>query len=172
MQMNQPNNDASIENDNNILISMSWKDNCDIDLWLLLPNGKKVFYNNRDEPPAHLDVDVVSWRKYDTESGSHVIKDNQEIISIRSIMPGEYAVNGHLFSSVYEGQVKVDVLIQDVKNHQVIYHGSMTLNSINRQQHFAKFTVTETDKNTYKVDNIYTDRPIFFVGNSATGEGF
>lgn len=159
--------DSNIQNDNNILISIRWDLNCDVDLWLLLPDGRKVFFGNRDEPPAHLDVDVVAWRYYRSSTGElRIIKNNEEIITIRSILEGEYAVNAHFYSPRGEERVTVDVLVQDAKNRNTIYSGTKELTRQQTEQHFVRFKVRRIDGGeSYAVTDIYEDRPLFFVGN-------
>ena len=136
VQVNEPTKkDANANNDNHILITMRWETNNDMDLHLRLPDDRRIFYANRDQPPAHLDVDVVAWRRYKREGYSpdmshgddygyeseygynydeynhgeyaheqeaqeeeYIIKLNEEIITVRNILAGEYVVNVHYFS--------------------------------------------------------------------------
>ncbi|MCK5600456.1 hypothetical protein KAR91_01215 [Candidatus Pacearchaeota archaeon] len=162
--INDTTSEKSIENDNNILVTMRWKIDCDIDLWLRLPDGRKVYYSNRDEPPAHLDVDVVRWRTFQIPGSSepYIIEDNEEIITIRSIMTGEYAVNAHLFHSEYAGEVEVEVLVQDVKHLSVIYAGTKKLSKLLQQEHFVRFTVNNLGHEDYSISDVHMNRPLFF----------
>jgi len=159
--------DEQAKNANNILITMRWKANNDMDLWLKLPDGRHVGYNKRDEPPAHLDVDVVNWRKYHNPDGSeYVIKDNEEIITIRSILEGEYIVNVHYFNpqQVEPGtDTEVEILIQDVKKKNMLYAGKQIISVPRSETHFVKFTVEKRGKG-YTVNQVRTNRPEYFVG--------
>lgn len=168
MLINDTSDEKSVENDNNILITVRWNTNCDIDLWLMLPDGRKVYYNNRDEPPAHLDVDVTRWRSFITpgETDPYIIKNNEEIITIRSVMAGEYVVNAHLFNYSYQDEVQVEVLVQDVKHGSTIYAGTKELSHQIPQQNFVRFTVNDLDDQSYSISDIHTDRPLFFVGDN------
>lgn len=162
--INDTSSENSVDSESNFLISMRWDANCDVDLWLLLPDGRKVFYANRDEAPAHLDVDVRLWRSFGLSGKRlYVIQNNEEIISIQGILQGEYAVNAHLFSSNGYDSVEVEVIVQDVKNGNVIYAGKKTVSPDMEQQHFVRFTVNAKDGYEYDVVDVYTDRPIFFV---------
>jgi len=167
----QENKDA--KSDNNILITMRWKTDNDMDLWLKLPDERKVWYSNRDEPPAHLDVDVVAWRRYKLPDGKdYEIKNNEEIITIRDILSGEYAVNVHYFSArnVDPAEpIEVEVLVQDVKNKTIIYFGTKTITMKQPETHFVRFTIELMPGNTYQVKNVYTDRPTYFVGGPNMG---
>jgi hypothetical protein len=163
------------KNDNNILIMMSWKMDNDVDLWLQLPDGRCVGYNNRDEPPAHLDVDVVRWRRYKDDTGyEYIIENSQEVITIRDILEGEYVVNIHYYgahSVPPEQPVEVSLLIQDVKNRKVIYAGTKLLHYVQTELHFARFIVgsRKSGKTKYSITNVYDNRPSYFVKQAARG---
>jgi len=167
-------------NDNNILVTMRWKTDNDIDLWLKLPDGRKVWYSNRDEPPVHLDVDVVSWRRYKRTDGSEgVIELNEEIMTIRGILAGEYAVNAHYFSPRQVDPtlpIEVEILVQDIKNNKIIFAGIKKVDVTQKEVNFVKFTVKPyrdgQGVEKYEIERIFTDRPVFFVGgNNASGPG-
>jgi hypothetical protein len=157
--------EATEANDNNILITMRWQKDNDIDLWLRLPDKRKVWYQNRDEPPAHLDVDVVCWRKFKNDLGIEVaIEDSEEIITIRSVLAGEYAVNVHYYSAQgLSVETQVKIMVQDVKNKRILYYGEKTLERVWEETPFVKFTVADKGKGKYWVEKVYTDRPEFFV---------
>lgn len=184
------NDDANIDNKNSIMITMRWEANNDMDLWLMLPNGKHVGYSKRDVPPAHLDVDVVAWRRFRTQEdnynqiyspsgnfgehdkeheivpGEYVIRKNEEIISIRNAIAGEYVVNVHYFSDrgYKNTPIRVEVLAYDVRNRRVIYAGAKYISRQREETHYVKFTVMSTEGREYKITNVYTDRPTYFVG--------
>jgi hypothetical protein len=166
--------EESVQNDNNILITMRWQDDCDVDLWIQLPDGRRVWYSNRDEPPAHLDVDVVSWRKYNQETGEqHIIKDNEEVITIRGVLRGEYIVNAHLYRGGIE-PIDVIILVQDVKNRTVIYTGTKKVSLGEREVNFVRFTVDSLEhqkKGEFHIKDVYIDRPVYIVGNPKGAQG-
>jgi hypothetical protein len=174
---------------------MNWSTNNDIDLWLKLPNNSKVGYSCRDVPPAHLDVDVVAWRRYEREGytptydemagdnynefGEYqeehvqayeefIIKDNEEIITIRNILEGEYVVNAHYYADRGYGTepIKVQILVQDIQNKRVLYSGHKIISNPREETHFVKFTVTDEGGGKYSVDRVFTDRPTYFLGSS------
>lgn len=199
VMVNEPQEeDANAKNDNNILITMRWETNNDMDLHLKLPDGRRIFYANRDEPPGHLDVDVVAWRRYQRDGynndmshenyygaegphdygeyeGEHIVKGeeyviklNEEIITIRDVLPGEYIVNVHYFSERGYGTkpIVVEVVVQDVKNKRMIYADKKTIRMPRSETYFVKFTVVAQKRNKYKykIKEIYTDRPTYFIG--------
>lgn len=200
VQVNEPVKEkANANNDNNILITMRWHTNNDMDLHLKLPDDRRVFYANRDNPPAHLDVDVVAWRRYqrdgyspdmshdeyyDEEMGyegydygeyeqeheaqdeEYVIKLNEEIITIRDVLAGEYVVNVHYFSDRGYGNqpIEVEVVVQDVQNKRMIYAGKKVITDPRSETYFVKFTIVDQGKGKYKIEEIYDDRPTYFIG--------
>lgn len=153
-------------NKSQYLITMRWTADIDIDLWLMLPDGRKIWYHNRDEPPAHLDLDVTHYRRYHRSDDTwYVSKVNEEIITIRGIMPGEYVVNAHRFNYYIHGDdreyddsgiisedpqsentpapVVVEIIVQDVQNKKIVYAGIKELSVQEREVHFVRFTVEE-----------------------------
>lgn len=147
-----------------ILVTMYWDDNVDMDLWLRLPSGESVGYSKRHTPPAHLDIDVIKWREYNGQ----VFKENQEIISIQGVVYGEYTVNVHYFDArdLWKGDtpVSVKILVQDVRNRRVIYFGEKEITDPRSETHFVKFSVSPNEFRSYSVKDVYTDRPEYFVG--------
>jgi len=142
-----------------VLITMTWEANCDMDLWVRLPDNRYVGYSRREEPPVHLDTDVVKWRKFN----DIVMKQNQEISSIRGVLPGQYTVNVHYFSPrQHKGPVKVSIMIQNVQSRKIIYMGEKKILKPYSETHFVKFTVEET-KSSFKITDIVNDRPEFFI---------
>lgn len=194
VQINDPKEKKeNANNNNNILITMNWETNNDMDLWLKLPNGKHVGYSSRDHAPAHLDVDVVAWRRYrrdnyspsmkvesdygefgeftqehEQQEGEYIIKNNEEIISIRDVMPGEYVVNVHYYSArgYQKTPINVGVLVQDVKNERIIYYDEKKITSSDIETHFVKFTIVEYGNEHYLIEKIYDDRPTYFLGKN------
>lgn len=194
VMVNEPQEkEATAKNDNNILVTMRWETDNDMDLHLKLPDGRKIFYANRDEPPAHLDVDVVAWRRYRREGYSsdmshddyydghdfgeyeeehtpqadeYVIKLNEEIITIRDVLAGEYVVNVHYFSERGYGTkpIEVEIVVQDIKNRRIIYADKKKIRMPRSETHFVRFSVVEQKSNGYTIKEIYVDRPTYFIG--------
>jgi len=191
--------EESVQNDNNILITMRWQEDCDVDLWIQLPDGRRIWYSNRDEPPAHLDVDVTTWRKYNQQTGEYTIKDNEEVVTIRGVLEGEYTVNAHLYNTRNcRGPVETTIMVQDVRNRTVIYAGTKKVSVMEREVNFVKFTVDSAPLSTakrqfrssapetqingpqgegsshrgeYHIKDVYTDRPSYIVGNPKGSQG-
>lgn len=158
---------ANVQSESNILITMDWDANVDMDLWLLMPDQKKVGYPCREVPPAHLDIDVTCWRSYRNPDGEDVLlKHNQEIIAIKGIEPGTYVVNTFEFSSIIKEPLDVTVSVFDVKNKKVIYTGTKTIKFGREEATFVKFDVeahSESRHMYYSVTNVDTETQTKFV---------
>jgi len=83
------------------IITMTWPDDvdCDVDIWVRGPSGTIVWFRQRDADNMHLERDdtgtsndsrVINGKTYITRS-------NTERWVLRSLVPGEYVVNAHLY---------------------------------------------------------------------------
>ena len=86
------------------LVTLTWDDHrdVDLDLWLESPEGNIVYYKNKELPNIALDRDSLGYASNVVTNidGSIAASANQEIISIRAIMPGQYVAA----VSYYAGQ--------------------------------------------------------------------
>jgi hypothetical protein len=102
-RMNKPAPGRAVEMKAELLIEMTWPENNfdDLDLWLLLPTGEKVGFNNKDAGVATLDRDDRGgWGDtYRAEPGGalQVIRVNKEVATVRALVPGRYVVNVHYY---------------------------------------------------------------------------
>lgn len=146
----------SIEQKAEFIITMTWPDDSfdDIDLWLLLPNQKKVGWSNKDVEYVTLDRDDrgAHGDVYTKDGVSVINKVNKEVIAIRALVPGKYVVNAHVFASYdkvagilaehkmpYEVQLtllKVNPTVKDVVIRKI------TVTNVNEQQTAFSFEVT------------------------------
>jgi hypothetical protein len=87
------------------LVTMDWPGGAldDIDLWLQLPDGTKVYYQNQSAGYAQLDRDDIGG-EHDiiavspTNPTFQWLKLNREMITVRGIQPGRYVVAVHVFA--------------------------------------------------------------------------
>ncbi|MCB1773669.1 MAG: hypothetical protein KDI88_08640 [Gammaproteobacteria bacterium] len=100
------------------IISVTWPEQLadDIDLWVQDPIGETVSYLRKDASWLHLDRDdrgVVN----DTViiGGESVVYPiNQEIVTIRGVIPGEYTVNLYYYREAAPGPVGALVKVEKV----------------------------------------------------------
>jgi hypothetical protein len=99
-----------------------------------------------------------------------IIHQNEEIITIRSVLDGEYTVNVHYFSNhgvPIDQPIPLRLMIQDVKSKKIIYYGEKIIQKIHEELPYVKFTVNRIDDKRYEVDRVFDDRPEFFIHRTA-----
>jgi hypothetical protein len=103
--------DTNVKAKAEFMLTMTWPDEAfdDIDMWIMLPSGKKVFYNHKEEEYALLDRDDLGAHgdtykldPLDADSKKGLIKQNREVITLRAIVPGRYVVAAHVFATYSE----------------------------------------------------------------------
>jgi hypothetical protein len=84
------------------LITVTWPDGnpSDVDTWTQDPGGNLIWYAAKESGLMHLDRDDTgTTRDVITVNGATVYNPlNQEIVSIRGIVPGEWTVNIQLYA--------------------------------------------------------------------------
>lgn len=147
--VNNPSEDKSSDTDSdaNFIITMTWEEDCDIDLWLKLPTGEKVYYGRRESGPVHLDIDVVATKSYtDREGRTTFVRPNQEILTIRGVLEGDYSLSAHYFGGRDPGRdVVVTFVIQDIERRRIAFAGTVTLNGAGHEVSALSFNIQEAD---------------------------
>lgn len=140
------------------LLTMTWPGEAfdDIDMWILLPDGKKVWFRQQDVDHVTLDRDdmgALGDLVYPKNEGPKLTKVNKEMITIRAIVPGRYVVAAHAYR-VYN---KIDHLVATVNlpydvslevlkinpSVSTVGKSSVTLDSPAQQATFLAFTVDD-----------------------------
>jgi hypothetical protein len=154
--------DPAVEMKAEFIIQMAWPDGSldDQDLWLLLPDGRKVGYSNKDLGIATLDRDDrggIGNTYIDPVTGEEKIQTtHREIMTIRARLVGRYVVNVHTFSSradyknfQSQAQMPYDVKVTLTKlNPRVeqLVEVSVPVEKQNDQKTAFAFTVDEDGK--------------------------
>jgi hypothetical protein len=137
---------GAVDNKAEFLITMTWPDyrREDVDLHVLDPAGHHVWYRQREAGLMHLDRDDLGLRS-DTivVDGREVVNPlNQEVVSIRGILPGEYVVNVHLYRAAGEPTVPVTVKVEKINpTVEVLYYGTVELTFRGEERTATRFTV-------------------------------
>lgn len=145
-----------------IVLNMTWPDASldDIDMWLLLPNGQKVWFMHKEEEYATLDRDDRgghgdTFRKNpaDPQSEKGLIRVNKETIVIRALVPGRYVVAGHVFATYAdvdgfknENALPFEVKLEAIKLNPratTFSNSTIVLEKQAQQKAFLAFTVKE-----------------------------
>jgi hypothetical protein len=128
------------------LITLSWPDGRpeDVDLYVEDPTGALVWFRNREAGLMHLDRDDLGLRNDVVEVAGRLIVNpiNQETVSIRGILPGEYVVNVHLYRAESDQPVPATVKIEKLNPQvQVLFAGPVTLTVQGDERTAARFSI-------------------------------
>jgi hypothetical protein len=109
-RMNRPAQEKAVDPKAELLIELSWADHNfdDLDLWVLLPDGRKVGFTNKDVGVVSLDRDDrgAHGDLYRSDGGEErVIPVNREVAAVRAVLPGRYAVNVHYYHDFSESDI-------------------------------------------------------------------
>lgn len=142
-----------------MLITVTWPDNLadDIDTYVRDPQDNIVWYNTLDRGFLHLDRDdrgeYLDQVMVDGEKVTFPL--NQETVTLRGIIPGEYTVNVFNFLNPSNQPVPVSVKIEKLNpTVKVIYYQSMNLDRAGSEMTAVRFTL-DAEGN---VSNLNTDQ--------------
>ncbi len=133
------------------IISVTWPDQLadDIDLWVQDPIGETVSYLRKDAGWLHLDRDDRG-EVNDTVmiDGREVIYPiNQEVVTIRGIIPGEYIVNLYYYKAAQRSPVEALIKVEKVNpTLQTVYVRKVQLAQQDEEQTVVRFTLDGVGK--------------------------
>ncbi len=143
-----PAKDGIIDPKAEFIITTKWEDLSpdDIDTWVEDPSGSLVWFRNTEVGFMHLDRDDRGVSN-DTilVDGKEVINPlNQEVVTIRSFVPGEYVVNLHYYKTISGKPVNAEVRVVKVNPRlEVVYYGTLELNKVGAEKTAVRFYVTK-----------------------------
>ena len=128
------------------ILTITWEDNNpdDIDTWVEDPDGQVIWFRSPEAGLLHLDRDDRGLLNDTiTINGEEVTNPlNQEVVTIRGVVKGEYIVNLHYYAS--ETLKAVDVNIRLVKVNptlEVIYYGTVNLEKAGDEKTALRFNI-------------------------------
>jgi len=135
------------------IITMNWPDNDpnDMDLYVEDPAGNVVWYHSKEAGLMHLDRDDRgNYRDTITVNGRTIQNPlNQETVTVRGIVPGEYVVNAHEFLASAPGKVPVSVKVEKLNPvATVVYYGTQEFDHKGQEETFVRFSLDEEGKVT------------------------
>lgn len=85
------------------IVTVTWpiKNADDVDTWMEDPLGNVVWYSNKEKGLMHLDRDDLGYLNdvvYLPDGTRVEYPHNQEILTIRGFVPGEWILNVHMYS--------------------------------------------------------------------------
>lgn len=140
------------------LITMSWPTDLDydVDIWIRDPDGKILYYDNKEVGFLTLERDDLGKINNTVMiQGKEVsVVNNEELVSVRGFNPGEYVINAHLYSAkkttspISIDPFKVTLTIQRMNpSVTIVYQGYAIIDTVRQEVHLVRFTMS-SDGNT------------------------
>jgi len=147
------------------IITVGWPDKNpdDIDTWVEDPSGNLIWFRNRDAGLVHLDRDDRGTINDTLTVNGKEIQNplNQEVVTIRGIIPGEYVVNLHYYAT--ETNQPVVTTITVAKNNpalEIVYYGDAVLKNKGDEKTAVRFIIGKNGE-IEKVDHMFKSLVIF-----------
>ena len=143
------------------MITMEWATelNYDVDIWIRNPDGNVMYYQNKEVGFLNLERDDLGWKNNTVvvDGKKVVVPNNQEMVALRGIHPGEYVVNAHLYSirggdpdstasdtqphpvTPFDVKLRIEKLNPKVKK---VFEGTSVIKNNQEEVHLVRFTVT------------------------------
>ena len=128
------------------ILTITWEDNSpdDIDVWVEDPEGQLVWFRTPEAGLLHLDRDDRGLvNDMITVNGEEIQNPlNQEVITLRGIVKGEYVVNVHYYASETGKPVEVNVRLAKVNPIlKVVYYGTVNLEKKGDEKTALRFNI-------------------------------
>ena len=146
--LNPPAKTGIIDPKAEFIITTTWQDSSpdDVDLWVEGPDGQTVWFNNPALGLMHLDRDDRGMTN-DTilVGGKEIINPlNQEVVTIRGYIAGEYIVNLHYYATQTNQAVTANVTVAKVNPKlEVVYYGDVDLVKPGEEKTAVRFSVSK-----------------------------
>jgi len=128
------------------ILTITWEDDSpdDVDVWIEDPEGQILWFRTPEVGLLHLDRDDRGLvNDTITINGEEVQNPlNQEVVTLRGVIKGEYIVNLHYYAS--ETGTPVDVNVRLVKVNpklEVIYYGTVNLEKRGDEKTAVRFKI-------------------------------
>lgn len=128
------------------IITITWKDNSpdDIDTWVEDPDGQIIWFRNPEAGLLHLDRDDRGLINDTITVNGEELQNplNQEVVTIRGVVKGEYVVNIHYYATETGKPVDVTVRLDKVNPKlEVIYYGNINLEKKGDEKTALRFKI-------------------------------
>lgn len=128
------------------ILTITWEDFSpdDVDVWVEDPEGQIVWFRAPEAGLLHLDRDDRGLvNDTITINGEEVENPlNQEVVTLRGVVKGEYVVNLHYYASETEKPVDVNVRLAKVNPKlEVVYYGTVNLEKKGDEKTAVRFSI-------------------------------
>lgn len=151
---------GDIDTNAEMLVTATWPDSNpdDIDLYVEDPAGNIVWYHAMQRGLLNLERDDRGNYLDEIEVGGETVTFplNQETVTMRGIVPGEYIVNVYKFTDATGQPVPVTVKVEKINPRlSIVYYQTLTLAGEGDEQTALRFTLDEagevSDINTREI---------------------
>jgi uncharacterized protein YfaP (DUF2135 family) len=138
------------------ILTITWEDNSpdDVDVWVEDPEGQIVWFRTPEAGLLHLDRDDRGLvNDTITINGEEVQNPlNQEVVTLRGVVKGEYVVNLHYYASETGKPVDVNVRLAKVNPKlEIVYYGTVNMEKRGDEKTAVRFTIGN-DGNIYGIN--------------------
>jgi hypothetical protein len=129
-----------------MIITVTWPDNNedDIDTYVQEPGGEVVWYHSMQKGLLTLDRDDRgNYLDEITVNGKTIrVPLNQETVTLRGIVPGEYVINVYHYLNPSGRPVPVTVKVEKINpTLSVVYYDTLTLSRVGDERTAVRFTL-------------------------------
>lgn len=133
------------------IITIGWPDHSpdDVDTWVEDPSGNLIWFRNREAGLVHLDRDDRGQINDTITVNGEEIQNplNQEVVTIRGVVPGEYVVNVHYYASESRLPLAVTVKVAKVNPAlEIVYYGDTLLENKGDEKTAVRFVIDKTGR--------------------------
>ena len=158
MLINNSEESGKINTKAEVLISIQWPDEHpdDVDAVVEDPQGKLVWYHNRDSGLMHLDRDDRGNLADNINIKGDVVSSpiNQETVTVRGLQSGEYVINLLHYKSNFKEPLPVTVKVEKLNpTVELIYYGQHFLNGVGDEITALRFLVNG-DKEVAEINQL------------------
>ena len=158
MLINSSEEEGNINTKAEVLISVQWPDEHpdDVDAVVEDPQGKLVWYHNRDSGLMHLDRDDRGNLADNINIKGNVVSSpiNQETVTVRGLQSGEYVINLLHYKSNFKEPLPVTVKVEKLNpTVELIYYGQHFLNGVGDEITALRFLVNG-DKEVAEINQL------------------
>ncbi len=128
------------------ILTVTWEDDSpdDVDVWVEDPEGQIIWFRTPEAGLLHLDRDDRGLvNDTITINGEEVQNPlNQEVVTLRGVVKGEYVVNLHYYASETGKPVDVNVRLAKVNPKlEIVYYGTINLEKRGDEKTAVRFSI-------------------------------
>jgi len=143
LMIKKENKRNDIRSNAEFIVYLEWPSeyNNDVDLHVEDPMGNHVFFQNREVPLMHLDRDDLGNITDSLDGKEVMVFENQELVTVRRGVSGEYVVNAHMYLNRTGVSTPVTARLVQVKPFREMLVKKTLLNETGDEATLFRFTL-------------------------------